>query len=139
MNTLSQNIMKENKKTVLIVDDDIDYLAQMEIQVKRLGYDVVTADTQKEGEALINTKKFDLAIIDLMMENKDSGFILCYKMKQKYPEMPVIIASAVTAETGLSFGVETAADRSWIKADTFIEKGIRPDQLEREINKLLKI
>jgi DNA-binding NtrC family response regulator len=131
--------MKENKKTVLIVDDDIDYLAQMEIQVKKLGFDVVTADTQKEGESLIGRQKFDLAIIDLMMENKDSGFILCYKMKQKHPEMPVIIASAVTAETGLSFGVETAADRSWIKADTFIEKGIRPDQLEREINKLLKI
>lgn len=131
--------MKENKKTVLIVDDDVDYLSQMEILVKRLGYEVVTADTQKEGEALISRQKFDLAIIDLMMENKDSGFILCYKMKQKNPDMPVIIASAVTAETGLSFGVETSADRSWIKADTFIEKGIRPDQLEREINKLLKI
>jgi DNA-binding response OmpR family regulator len=136
---LEDKNMKENKKTVLIVDDDSDYLAQMELQVKRLGYDVVTADTQKEGEDLIKKQQFDLAIIDLMMENKDSGFILCYKMKQKNPSMPVIIASAVTAETGLSFGVETAADRSWIKADTFIEKGIRPDQLEREINKLLKI
>lgn len=131
--------MKEIKKTVLIVDDDVDYLAQMEIQVKKLGFEVVTADTQKEGEELISKQKFDLAIIDLMMENKDSGFILCYKMKQKNPDMPVMIASAVTAETGLSFGVETSADRSWIKADTFIEKGIRPDQLEREINKLLKI
>ena len=84
-------------------------------------------------------EQFDLAILDLMMENKDSGFILCYKMKKKNPAVPVIIASAVTAETGLNFGVETASDRSWIKADTFIEKGIRPDQLEREINKLLKI
>ena len=133
------NIMKESKKTILIVDDDIDYLTQMEIMVKKLGYDVVTANSQKEGEELISKQIFDLSIIDLMMENKDSGFILCYKMKQKNPSMPVIIASAVTAETGLSFGVETAADRSWIKADTFIEKGIRPDQLEREINKLLKI
>lgn len=131
--------MKENKKTVLIVDDDADYLTQMEIQVKRLGFNVITADSQKAGEDIINREKVDLAILDLMMENKDSGFILCYKMKQKNPSMPVIIASAVTAETGLSFGVETAADRSWIKADTFIEKGIRPDQLEREINKLLKI
>jgi DNA-binding NtrC family response regulator len=131
--------MKESKKTVLIVDDDIDYLSQMEMMVKKLGYEVMTADSQKSGEDMINKYKFDLAIIDLMMENKDSGFILCYKMKRKNPSMPVIIASAVTAETGLSFGVETAADRSWIKADTFIEKGIRPDQLEREINKLLKI
>jgi DNA-binding response OmpR family regulator len=132
-------IMKENKKTVLIVDDDVDYLAQMEIQVKRLGFNVITADSQKAGEEMIDREKVDLAIIDLMMENKDSGFILCYKMKKKNPALPVMIASAVTAETGLNFGVETEADRSWIKADTFIEKGIRPDQLEREINKLLKI
>jgi len=132
-------IMKESKKTVLIVDDDPDYLSQMEIMVKKLGYEVITADTQKAGEEMIVKHKVDLAILDLMMENKDSGFILCYKIKKKYPSIPVIIASAVTAETGLNFGVETAADRSWIKADTFIEKGIRPDQLEREINKLLKI
>jgi DNA-binding response OmpR family regulator len=131
--------MKENKKTVLIVDDDVDYLAQMEMQVRKLGFEVVTADSQKVAEELINLVKFDLAILDLMMENKDSGFILCYKMKKHNPNVPVIIASAVTAETGLNFGVETVADRSWIKADTFIEKGIRPDQLEREINKLLKI
>lgn len=131
--------MKEIKKTVLIVDDDMDYLAQMEMQVKKLGFDVVTADSQKAGEEVITKEKVDLAIIDLMMENKDSGFILCYKMKKLNPQMPVIIASAVTAETGLNFGVETEADRNWIKADTFIEKGIRPDQLEREINKLLKI
>ena len=131
--------MKENKKTILIVDDDSDCLIQMELQVKRLGYEVITAASQKEGEELIGQEKPDLAIIDLMMESKDSGFILCYKMKQKYPEMPVIIASAVTAETGLRFGVETEDERRWIKADTFIEKGIRSDQLEREINKLLKI
>jgi DNA-binding response OmpR family regulator len=131
--------MKETRKTVLIVDDDVDYLIQMEMNVRKLGFDVITADSQKAGEEMIGKQKFDLAILDLMMENKDSGFILCYKLKKKNPALPVIIASAVTAETGLSFGVETEADRSWIKADTFIEKGIRPDQLEREINKLLKI
>ena len=131
--------MKENKKSVLIVDDDMDYLVQLELKVKQLGSDVFTEATHKSGEEMINQRSFDLAIIDLMMEQKDSGFILCYKMKQKYPSMPVIIASAVTAETGLNFSVETQAERSWIKADTFIEKGIRPDQLEREINKLLKI
>jgi DNA-binding response OmpR family regulator len=131
--------MNENKKSILIVDDDMDCLAQLELQVKRLGFDVMTAGSQKEGEEIITREKPDLAIIDLMMENKDSGFILCYKMKKQFPEMPVIIASAVTAETGLRFGVETEDERSWIKADTFIEKGIRPDQLEREINKLLKI
>ncbi len=123
----------------MIVDDDSDYLTQLELQVKNLGYEVIKAESQKDGENLLDSEKPDLAIIDLMMENKDSGFILSYKMKQKYPEVPVIIASAVTAETGLSFGTETEEDRAWIRADKFLEKGLRTDQLEREINKLLKI
>jgi DNA-binding response OmpR family regulator len=131
--------MKTIKKSVLIVDDDPDQLSQMEMQVKKLGFDVFTAESQKKGEESMNNRKPDLAIVDLMMENKDSGFILCYRLKKKYPDVPVIIASAVNAETGLGFGVETESDRNWIKADKFIEKGIRPDQLEREINKLLKI
>jgi hypothetical protein len=40
-----------------------------------------------------------------MMENEDSGFILCYKLKRMYPEVPVIIATAVSAETGMWFGI----------------------------------
>jgi len=131
--------MTETRKKIMIVDDDIDYLAQLELQVKNLGFEVISAESQKDGENLLDTERPDLAIFDLMMENKDSGFILSYKMKKKYPEVPVIIASAVTAETGLSFGTETEEDRAWVRADKFLEKGLRTDQLEREINKLLKI
>jgi DNA-binding response OmpR family regulator len=131
--------MKEEMKKIMIVDDDIDYLNQIELQVKNLGFDVITAESQKDGEKLLDSESPDLAIIDLMMENKDSGFILAYRMKQKYPDVPVIIASAVTAETGMSFGIESDNDRNWIHADKFLEKGLRTDQLQREINKLLKI
>lgn len=129
----------EMEKTILIVDDDVDYLAQMELQIKNFGFNVITAEGQKEGEAVIENEKPDLAIVDLMMENMDSGFILSYKYKKKYPEMPVIIATAVTAETGMVFGVESEEEKKWIKADQYLEKGLRADQLQREINKLLKI
>lgn len=131
--------MKSEKKNILIVDDDMDYLAQMELQVKTMGYDVKTALGEKEAEEAIALDAPDLAIIDLMMENKDSGFILSYKLKKKYPQMPIIIASAVSSETGLNFSIDTEADKKWIHADKFLEKGIRKDQLEREINKLLKL
>lgn len=131
--------MNTEKKNILIVDDDIDYLNQLEFQVKNMGYSVMTANSQKEAENLIGEHEPDLAIIDLMMENKDSGFILSYKMKKRYPVMPIIIASAVTSETGLNFGLESEEDKKWIHADKFLEKGIRKDQLEREIRKLLKL
>ncbi|NVO01667.1 MAG: response regulator [Bacteroidetes bacterium] len=128
-----------NKKTVLIVDDDIDCISQLEIHLKKMGFEIITGENQKEGEDLINKFKPDLAIFDLMMDNKDSGFILSYKIKKKYPDVPVIIVTAVTAETGMIFGLNTDEEKQWIKADLYLEKGLRFDQLQVEINKLLKL
>lgn len=128
---------KENKR-ILIVDDDVDSLDQMKMIIESMGHTAMTAINQKEGEILLDKNKPDLAIFDLMMENKDSGFILSYKSKKKYPDVPVIIATAVTAETGMIFGLETPEARRWIKADHYMEKGIRPDQLQQTIKRLLK-
>lgn len=127
------------KKIVLIVDDDMDYLFQLKLKIERFGFEVITADGQREGEKVIESVKPDLAIFDLMMENEDSGFILSYKIKKKYPEVPVILATAVTAETGMGFDMSEESNREWIKADLFLDKGIRADQLEKEIKKLLKM
>ena len=130
--------MTENKKLILIVDDDIDYLFQMKHHVESFGFEVKTAESLKEAEEALSNKP-DLAILDLMMETQDAGFVLAYKIKKRYPDVPVIIATAVTAETGLSFHLDTEQDKQWIKADLYLEKGIRSDQLHREINKLLKL
>jgi DNA-binding response OmpR family regulator len=130
--------MNSESKNILIVDDDVDCLDQMKLIVESMGYTTITAMNQKQGEKLLEEQKPDLAIFDLMMENKDSGFILSYKSKKKYPEVPVIIATAVTAETGMIFGLETAEARKWIKADHYMEKSIRPDQLQQTIKRLLK-
>jgi len=129
----------KKQKSILLVDDDMDYLFQMKFQLERFGFNVIAAESQREAEDLIKTIKPDLAIIDLMMENEDSGFILCFKMKRKYPDVPIILATAVSAETGMSFGISSQDERKWIKADLYLEKGIRPEQLENEIKKLLKI
>ena len=131
--------MDNYKKTILLVDDDEDYLFQTRLNIEQFGFRVITAESQSEAEKLLETVKPDLAILDLMMESEDSGFILAFKMKRQYPDVPVIIATAVTAETGMSFSVNSEEDRKWIKADLYIEKGIRADQLHREIIKLLKL
>ncbi|MFO7924798.1 MAG: response regulator [Bacteroidales bacterium] len=132
-------MMNDHKRTILLVDDDEDYLFQTKLNIEQFGFRVVTAESQAEAEKLLEALKPDLAILDLMMENEDSGFILAFKMKKRYPDVPVIIATAVTAETGISFGVSSEEERKWIRADKYIEKGIRADQLHKEIIKLLKI
>jgi len=129
--------MKPSDKTILIVDDDQDYLFQLKSKLEKFGFKTLTAEGQKEAEALIEKTKPDLAILDLMMENEDSGFILCYKLKKKYPDVPIIIATGVTAETGISFDIYDENNRKWIKADCFLDKGVRTEVLKEEIDKLL--
>ena len=116
--------MLKEKKLILIVDDDLDYLFQMKHHVESFGFEVVTAESVAEAKKTL-VQKPDLAILDLMMETQDAGFVLAYKIKKQYPNVPVIIATAVTAETGLSFHLETEQDKNWIKADLYLEKGIR--------------
>ena len=132
-------IMKKSDYTILVADDDPDYLFQTEMNLKKAGYKTITAESQAEAESIISKFKPDLAIFDLMMENDDSGFILCYKIKKLYPDVPVILATAVARETGMSFSLDSDKEKSWIRADKYLEKGIRAEQLDQEIMKLLKI
>jgi len=131
--------MKKSEITILVADDDPDYLFQTVFNLKKEGYKTMAVESQAEAEAVIARFKPDLAIFDLMMESDDSGFILCYKIKKKYPEVPVILATAVAKETGLSFSLESDQVKTWIRADLYLEKGIRPEQLDQEIMKLLKL
>jgi two-component system, OmpR family, response regulator len=128
--------MKANTH-ILVAEDDPDYLFLLTHNLQNLGYEVMTAESQKEAEKIIEKRRPDLAIYDLMMETEDSGFILSYKTKKMYPDLPVIILTAVASETGISFNLNTDAEKKWIKADCYLEKGIRKDQLEKEITKLL--
>jgi CheY-like chemotaxis protein len=131
--------MNKSDFTILVADDDPDYLYQTVFNLEKSGYKTVAAESQAEAESVINRLKPSLAIFDLMMESDDSGFILCYKIKRKYPDVPVILATAVSHETGMSFSIDSEQERSWIRADVYLEKGIRPEQLDQEIMRLLKL
>ncbi len=130
--------MTKKGKTIFIVDDDYDHLFQQKFHLEKWGYEVISAESQREAEEIMDKIKPDLAILDLMMESDDSGFILSYKLKKMNPELPIIISTGVSAETGMNFGLSSQEDKNWIKADLYLEKGTRPEQLKLEIEKLLK-
>jgi CheY-like chemotaxis protein len=127
----------EQSKTILLADDDVDFLTQLEVQVRAEGYDVVAVHGQAEAEKWLEDHRPDMAIVDLMMEHEDGGFALCYHLKRMAPEVPVIIVTAVASDTGLEFDAATDEERSWIKADALLAKPIRPEQLRKEIERLL--
>ena len=128
----------ETKKTILVVDDDIDYLAQIKYQLEKAGYNVVTAEGQKAGEEALENLRPDFAVLDLMMENLDAGFSLSNHIKKKDPTIPVVIVTAVSSETGLTFDAATNEEKSWVKADALLNKPVRIEQLLHEIKKHLK-
>lgn len=129
--------MKE-PKNILVVDDDVDLLDQVALILQSEGYRVVRAQGQKEGEAALLGHIPDLAVVDLMMESMDSGFVLCHHIKRLFPETPVILLTAVKSTTGLDFQPQSGEAASWIKADALLDKPVRPEQLRQEVRRLLK-
>lgn len=129
--------MNYQGKSILLVDDDVDLLTQMAFQLRKLGFEVIEADSESAAETVLEGRRPDLAIVDLMMEHEDSGFILSHHIKRRYRDTPVVVVTAVTSELGLSFDAATAEERSWIRADALLNKPVRFEQLEREIARLL--
>jgi len=124
--------------TVLLVDDDSDFLLQQRYELEAEGYKVVTAEGRKKAKEVLKKLKPDIAIIDLMMEAPDAGFVLSYEIKKRYPNTPVIMVTAVTGKTGIEFSSITDDEKHWIKADTIFTKPVRTEQLLKEIKRLVK-
>ena len=127
----------DSEKTILLVDDDIDFLTQYESQLKAAGFGVCAAENSEQALELLESRKIDLAVVDLMMEHMDDGFVLCHRIKQMDSPIPVILVTAVTRETGMEFDASNAEERSWLKADAVLAKPIRFEQLKARINQLL--
>lgn len=127
------------KPVVLLVDDDDDFLFQQKLQLEKAGFDVIAAQGQGPAEEILERQRPDVAVLDVMMENPDAGFVLCHHIRKKYPSIPVILVTSVNSETGMDFDMATEEDRAWIKADALLAKPIRFEQLRGEIQRLLAV
>ena len=128
----------EKSKTILVADDDQDYRFQLRLQLEADGYTVVEADSMESGRNLLEASELDAAIVDLMMEELDAGFTLCYYIKKKNPGLPVILVTAVARESGIEFDATTQEEQSWIKADALLPKPVRYEQIKRELGRFLE-
>ena len=86
-------------QTIMVVDDDVDFLTQMSLQLEAAGYAVITVESAGAARAQLKDKQPDLVLVDLMMEEPDAGFSLCYHIKQQSPALPVIMVTAVSSTT----------------------------------------
>jgi DNA-binding response OmpR family regulator len=132
-----QGAIMSDASRILVVDDDPDLTGQLELVLKQAGYAVTVANSQAEAEEVVLGGKPDLAVVDLMMETQDAGFVLCYELKRLFPGLPIIILTSVKAATGLGFAPQSADEQSWVKADSILDKPVRPERLKAEIQRLL--
>jgi DNA-binding response OmpR family regulator len=126
-------------KNILIIDDDVDFAEIHRTALEARGYAVRHAFNGTEGVAMAQAERPDLVLLDLMMEHADAGFIVARKLKgdPKTADVPILMLSGVARETGLKFDLDSAADRQWIKADMFLDKPIRSEELVARVAALL--
>jgi DNA-binding response OmpR family regulator len=124
-------------KRILVVDDDQDFLAPLCEQLQAAGFEVIAADGVGKAKELFAREKPDLAILDLMLEFLDGGFILSHHIRKADASIPIILVTAVTQKTGMDFAAATDEERSWVKADAVLDKPVRFETLRREISRLL--
>lgn len=128
--------MADHKK-ILIVDDDPDVVFAVSAMLTAQGFEVISAKTGSEGLDRVRLDRPDLILLDLMIENHDTGFQVAKTLKSDpaIRDIPVIMVSAVHEKTG--FGFDQGRDGHWMKTDAFIEKPYEPSQVIAKIKELL--
>jgi len=124
---------------ILIVEDEDAIMEIVSQALRRHGYETASASDGDAALEKVFSLRPDLVILDLMMEEKDTGFVLAHEIKRVYPDVPVVMMSAVTSATRLSFAPRTADERSWVKADLWLDKPANPEHLRVEVRRLLGI
>ena len=87
----------KNKKKILLIDDDKDFLFATKLILEKGGYEVFMAEDGKTGVEMWKSVNPDLAIIDMMMETWGEGFSVLNKIRatDKGKEIPLFMLSAV--------------------------------------------
>jgi CheY-like chemotaxis protein len=125
----------KKEKKILIVDDDVDFLEMHSAVLANRGFQVTTARSSKECLEKLEKSRPDVIVLDVMMEQFDSGFKLSQKIKKKYRDLPVLLLTSIGAQTGLEFS--NSEDILKVTgADAFLDKPVSPKVFIEEIEKL---
>lgn len=97
-----------DKETVLIVDDEKEIRELIEIYLKNEGYEVIMAATGLEAIQIVNQKRVDLIILDVMMPVVN-GVDACIKIREQH-NVPIIMLSAKVEDIDKILGLSVGAD-----------------------------
>ena len=99
----------DQKKTVLIVEDEKNIVDIIRFNLQREGYNTLEAYDGEAGLAAAEQNNPDLVLLDVMMP-KMSGFEVCKALRKNGSNVPVIILTAREEEEDKILGLEIGAD-----------------------------
>ena len=99
----------DQKKTVLIVEDEKSIVDILRFNLEKDDYAVETAYDGEAGLRLAVEKNPDLVLLDLMLP-KMNGFDVCRRLRERGSNVPIIILTAREEEGDKVQGLELGAD-----------------------------
>ncbi len=117
-------------ETILIVDDEKNYLVVLEALLGPEGYEILTADNARDAIRLIQDADLDLLITDMKMPGT-SGMQLLEESKKIKPDLPVIM---MTAYGTIEMAVEAMKKRAY----DYITKPFQNEELKLTVKKALE-
>lgn len=123
--------MAEQKRKVLLIEDDVDMSEAVRLRLESNGYEVLVAHDGLEGFDMARAQKPDLIILDVMLPKMD-GFTVCRMLKydEAYKSIPVIMFTARVQKTDIQHGTE-------VGANAYVTKPFKAEELLSQINSLI--
>lgn len=95
-------------KRILIIDDEPMIVESVGYNLKKEGYEVVSAGNGEDGLKLAESKEIDLILLDLMLPGLN-GLEICRSIRRD-SNIPIIMLTAKEAEIDRVLGFELGAD-----------------------------
>lgn len=115
--------MQDKKHMVLYVDDDQDMLDSVRMILESNGYAMEEAGSAEEGLRKFNQVNPDFVLVDLMMEEIDSGTNFVKELKARGHSVPIYMLSSVGDQLNASTSYKD------LGLDGVLQKPIAPRQL----------
>ncbi len=125
--------MAIQKRTILLIDDEVDSLALLSRAIG-ISYDVVTKHDGSEALRWLQAgNEPDLIITDVMMPNMDGAeFIKILRSSKSHRHTPIVVVSA-------NSDVRTRIKFLQLGANDYLAKPIHPEELVLRINNIFKL
>lgn len=134
-----RRVMGKVSPSIVLVDDDADFLEIHRRMLEGAGYCVRCFKSQEEAWEDLLLNRPDLIVLDLMMDTLTAGFSFAKKIKQdsRTLGLPVVLLTGIESARGYDFRPKETGDLQAMGVDAFLCKPVDRGALLAKISELL--